>query len=129
MENKEHHSITLNSRVVFTGLDGDLIIELHEIVSVQGADNKAIVHLAENNKHKRKEIVLCKTLKEIEHVLPAEHFIRIHKSWIAAQKHIIKHIKIDGHQLLLSNNQQVPVADARFKQVFEAIVNYKPPLT
>ena len=50
--------------------------------------------------------------------MPAEHFLRVHKSFIVAQNRVLQ---MDGDALVLSGETRVPVARARKKEVTETL--------
>jgi two-component system LytT family response regulator len=66
-----------------------------------------------------RHIIISKTLKEAEEVLPAEDFFRIHNSYLINMKYIKKYIRGEGGEVVMSNGEQIPVSRTR-KQDFLA---------
>jgi len=64
------------------------------------------------------KVITLESLSKLETCLPAEHFLRVHKSFIVATKQV-RHM--DGHQLVLRNDIIIPVARAR-KQAVVALL-------
>ena len=60
------------------------------------------------------KFVTLESLNNLESTLPAEHFIRVHKSFIVAKNRVQK---MDGEMLVLTGNARIPVARARKKEV------------
>lgn len=60
------------------------------------------------------KVVTLESLNNLESTLPAEHFIRVHKSFIVAKNRVQK---MDGEMLVLTGNARIPVARARKKEV------------
>ena len=60
------------------------------------------------------KVVTLESLNNLESTLPAEHFIRVHKSFIVAKNRVQK---MDGESLVLIGEARVPVARARKKEV------------
>lgn len=62
--------------------------------------------------------VTLESLNTLENTLPPEYFLRVHKSFIVAQKRVLQ---LDGDELVLTSGVRIPVARARKKQVIEAL--------
>ncbi len=60
------------------------------------------------------KVVTLESLNNLEATLPAEHFLRVHKSFIVAKNRVQK---MDGETLILIGNARIPVARARKKEV------------
>lgn len=63
------------------------------------------------------KIITLESLNNLENSLPAQHFLRVHKSYIVA-RHRVR--QLEGDYLLLAA-ARVPVARARKRQVVEAL--------
>jgi DNA-binding LytR/AlgR family response regulator len=64
------------------------------------------------------KVVTLESLNNLEVTLPAEHFLRVHKSFIVAKSRVQK---MDGDKLVLSGETRIPVARARKKEVVEVL--------
>ncbi len=64
------------------------------------------------------KVVTLESLNNLESLLPATHFLRVHKSFIVAQSAVQR---MDGHELILAHNVRIPVARAR-KQAVTALL-------
>lgn len=63
------------------------------------------------------KIVTLERLNRLEALLPTAHFMRVHKSYIIATRHVLR---LEGDALLIGS-ARVPVARARKKAVVEAL--------
>lgn len=79
-------------------------IKFEEILFIKADSNYSDIHI-----RKRKYTLRC-TLKDFEEKLPAQHFERVHKSYIVNLSHIdainSTYILIDDHQLPISREMQ-----------------------
>ena len=100
--NKLHHKkITINT-------DGKLVfLEPNDIFYVESDGNYSTLHLSKN-----KKIVVTKKLKEINELLPEDHFFRIHNSYIINLDKIKEFLKSDGY-VILESGAKVPVSRQR----------------
>ena len=83
-------------------------IPISDIRYVEGRKEYVKIYV-ENEK-----VVTLESLNNLESTLPAEHFIRVHKSFIVAKNRVQK---MDGESLVLIGEARVPVARARKKEV------------
>jgi DNA-binding LytR/AlgR family response regulator len=60
------------------------------------------------------KIITLESLSNLEATLPAQHFLRVHKSFIVAKRQVQK---MEGESLVLVGNTRIPVARARKKEV------------
>lgn len=88
--------------------DGKLIfLEPHEIAFIESDGNYSSIYLSEG-----KKIVLTKKLKEVNELLPNEHFFRVHNSFIININKIKEFYKTDGY-VVLDGNHKIPVSRQR----------------
>ncbi|CAL2075025.1 LytTR family transcriptional regulator [Tenacibaculum dicentrarchi] len=94
-----------NKRKITINTDGKLIfLKQSEIVFVESDGNYCTIHAINNRK-----IVVTKKLKEINSLLPEEHFFRIHNSFIINLNKLKQFIKSDGY-VILEDNHRIPVS-------------------
>ncbi|HSK12696.1 MAG TPA: LytTR family DNA-binding domain-containing protein [Phnomibacter sp.] len=65
----------------------------------------------------KRKMVISKTLKEAEEVLPASDFFRIHNSYLVNMKYVQQYIRGEGGEVVLINGETIPVSRSR-KQEF-----------
>ena len=69
-------------------------------------------------------ILVSKTLKFIEELLPSDCFFRIHKTYLVNMNYITQYIKTGGHRVELENGQILEVAQRRAEE-FEQVLTGK----
>lgn len=103
-----------NRRKITINTDGKLIfLEQFEILFVESDGNYCSIHTTNN-----KKIVVTKKLKEINLLLPEEHFFRIHNSFIINLNKIKEFLKSDGY-VIIENNHKIPVSRQRKSDLLE----------
>ena len=94
-----------NRRKITINTDGKLIfLDESEIVYVESDGNYSSIYTKLN-----KKIVITKKLKEVNLLLPEDHFFRIHNSYIINLNKIKEFLKSDGY-VILEGNHKVPVS-------------------
>lgn len=86
----------------FTGIE---LVPYEEIVFCKSDSNYCELKLTGNRK-----ITASKTLKYFEEILPSSQFVRIHKSYLVNIQQIKKYLKRNGGELVMSNNDVIPVS-------------------
>lgn len=103
-----------NRRKITINTDGKLIfLEQSEILFVESDGNYCSIHTTD-----KKKIVVTKKLKEINLLLPEEHFFRIHNSFIINLNKIKEFLKSDGY-VILEDNHKIPVSRQRKSDFLE----------
>ena len=106
----------LNHKKITINTDGKLVfLEPRDIFYVESDGNYSTLYLSEN-----KKIVVTKKLKEIDELLPSDHFFRIHNSYIINLHKIKEFLKSDGY-VVLENNARIPVSRQRKIEFLEKI--------
>ena len=93
-------------------LDGLEFVAIRRILRFEAVRNYARVFL-EDGKH----ILVCRTLKEWEHLLAENNFLRVHHSHLININHIKKYIKGEGGTIIMEDGTEIDVA-VRKKQAF-----------
>ena len=96
--------------------DGLELVHVNEIVSCESDSNYTTLHLRD-----KKKLVISRTLKEFEDILTEDHFLRIHNSFLVNTKHIKKYIRGDGGEVILSNEQNIPVARRKKQELLDSL--------
>jgi len=98
----------LSNKKITINTDGKLVfLEPSDIFYAESDGNYTTLNLLDN-----KKIVLTKKLKEVESLLPDNHFFRIHNSYIINLNKIKEFLKTDGY-VVLENDKRVPVSRQR----------------
>jgi two-component system LytT family response regulator len=67
------------------------------------------------------KLIVSKTLKEIEMMLPEGVFFRIHNSFVANLQRVNKLLKSGGCSLLMENGVEIPVSRQRKDALLEKL--------
>jgi len=106
----------LNHKKITINTDGKLVfLEPKDIFYVESDGNYSTLYLSD-----KKKIVVTKKLKDIDKLLPSEHFFRIHNSYIINLHKIKEFLKSDGY-VVLENNAKIPVSRQRKIEFLEKI--------
>ncbi|QCX01580.1 response regulator transcription factor [Aggregatimonas sangjinii] len=98
------NSNTINKKITIN-TDGKLLfLESDEIIYAESDGNYSTVYLSEGGK-----IVLTKKLKEVNELLPADSFFRIHNSYIINLHKVKEFLKTDGY-VVLKTGHKIPVS-------------------
>ncbi len=97
--------------------EGLKVYKLDSIIRIEG--NGAYCKLIDTNS---KALLISKSLKEVEMMLPESHFFRIHDSHIINLGHIKEYKKEDGGLVILENNDQVPVSRRKKQEFLEKMI-------
>ncbi|CAA0145368.1 LytR/AlgR family response regulator transcription factor [Tenacibaculum maritimum] len=103
-----------NRRKIILSTDGKLIfLDDSEIIFVESDGNYCSIYTTNG-----KKIVVTKKLKEINSLLPEEHFFRIHNSYVINLNKIKEFLRTDGY-VVLENNHKIPVSRQRKSEFLE----------
>ncbi len=102
-------SLSKNSRQalkkIAISIDGKLLfLKPEEITYCESDGNYCHIYLENNEK-----LFVTKKLKEMEALLPAENFYRVHNSFVVNLDKVREFVKTDGY-VILDNKQKIPVS-------------------
>jgi DNA-binding LytR/AlgR family response regulator len=89
-------------------------IHFDAILYVEGMENYIVIHTAE------KSFMTLLRMKNIEEILPAPAFMRIHKSYIASVKAIAA---IDGNEVIVGS-KRLPLSRERKAEILERLLKH-----
>lgn len=95
-------------KVVINSSEGHYVLNIGEIIRFEAERNYTKVIL-----ESEKPLLVAKTLKHFEDLLQSQKFERIHQSHLINVQHIRKYIPRDGGYVVLSNGDNVPVAQRK----------------
>ena len=117
-ENLRGNQSLSGSIAVPTG-DGLLFIKTQNIIRCEAEGNYVIIYQSGKEK-----ILITKNLGDIESMLDAKEFFRVHNSHLVNLSHIKKYVKGDGGYVIMSDNSTVDVA-RRKKEEFMQVLNIR----
>lgn len=97
--------LPVQGKIPVPDMDGIELVACNEIIYIKSDGNYCTLKLTGKRK-----IVASKTLKYFEGALTGNQFFRVHKSYLVNPEHIRKYLKKDGGELLMSNDEMIPVS-------------------
>ncbi|WP_143960854.1 LytR/AlgR family response regulator transcription factor [Litoribacter populi] len=93
------------SKIAIPVSDGYEFIEVKEILFCRSENNYTTFFLENGD-----QILISKTLKEVECILNKHHFIRIHQSYLVNPHHMAKFQRSDGGYVIMKNGEKIKVS-------------------
>lgn len=103
-------------KIALPTLDGFRLERVNNIMYCYADENYTIIVNSRNEK-----ILVAKTMKYIEELLPVEIFFRIHKSYIVNMNFIKSYSKSEGYRITLENGTELDVATRRNDAFIKAL--------
>lgn len=101
----------IHSKVALPTMTGFKLEKINNIMYCEADDNYTKIHTAQGT-----EILVSKTLKFVEELLPAEYFFRIHKTYLVNLNFIASYDRSEGHKIILENGKELEVATRRINE-------------
>lgn len=105
-------------RIALPTLEGLEFVAVREILRCESSSNYTTIYFLNSA-----AMVVCRTLKEIEELLPAHLFLRVHNSHVINKQHVRKYIKGAGGIIKMSDDSEVSVSRLRRDQVLKELTN------
>ena len=99
-------------------MEGIELLELQRIMYCESSGNYCYIYF-DDGEH----LFTSKTLKEVEQLLPADRFHRIHQSYLVNVDFVQKYLKTGGGYIMLKNGKELKVSKYRKEQVMHFIFN------
>lgn len=119
IEKIKHPSVTIQ-KIAIPTLEGFQLLMADSILRCEADSNYTFLFL----KDKRK-LIASRTLKEIEEMLEAFAFIRVHNSHLVNLNEIEKYVKGEGGYLVMSDGATVNVSRSRKELLMKKFLNEK----
>ena len=107
---------TVSGKISVADADGIELVPWDEIIYCKSDSNYCQLVLTDSRK-----IVASKTLRHFGEILPDNLFVRIHKSYLINTKHIKKYLRHNGGELLMINNDVLPVSRNHRDEILKLI--------
>ncbi len=114
LEHRETENASV--RIALPHAKGYKFISVADILYCESDSNYTLLYLANEP-----NFTVCKTLGEIEEILPASMFLRVHRSYVVNTRKIKEMIKSDGGFLVMENNAEIPVSRNKKDEVGEIL--------
>lgn len=96
-------------RIALPTTDGVEFIETASILRCESDSNYTRIFFT----GEQKELLICRTLKDIEAILGAALFVRVHNSHLINKRQVKKLVKTDGGYLLMNDGAEIPLARSK----------------
>ncbi|MEO6682434.1 MAG: LytTR family DNA-binding domain-containing protein [Ginsengibacter sp.] len=109
----------LKNKIGIPVSDGIEFIEVNDIMYCKSQSNYTNFHLANGQ-----QILISKTIKEVEKMLVHYFFMRVHRSFLINPNFMRKYMHHEGGVILMQDNELIPVSNPhkkRIKEIFDAI--------
>ncbi len=104
-------------KIVVPVASGFDILNLNDICYFKAEGSYTNIFFANNS-----SLLVSKNLKHFEFILSGiNHFIRIHRSYIANINYVKKIIRKEGEILLLENKSELPVAEDKMDRIIDSL--------
>jgi two-component system, LytTR family, response regulator len=110
-ENFSYNSIALPTK------DGYQIEKMNNIIYCKAQESYCKIHLAGNFSY-----LVSRSLKQMEQILPAELFFRIHKSFLINLNYLHSYKKAEGY-IILKNGEELEVATRRSEEFLKRLIH------
>jgi two-component system LytT family response regulator len=101
-------------KISIATVEGIHLIALEEIVYCRSEGSYSYICL----RH-QPTIMVSKNLTEMEELIASSRFFRVHKSHLINRDHILKVNKAEGGDVLMANQEKVPISRQRRAEFFE----------
>jgi two-component system LytT family response regulator len=107
-----------SAKIQIPTLEGIELLEVDHIMYCESSGNYCYLYF-DNGDH----LLTSKTLKEVERMLPADRFLRIHQSYLVNFDFVQKYLKGGGGYLMLKNGKELKISKYKKDRVLEFIFN------
>jgi len=115
LSNMNANSAEFN-KIALPTMEGYELERVNNIVYCQAEENYTKIVTNRNE-----AILVAKTLKNIENLLPEKMFFRIHKSYLVNLNYIKSYSKVQGYKITLENGVKLDVATRRNDEFLRAL--------
>ena len=103
-------------KIALPTLDGFQMEKINHILYCEADQNYTRIHTIRGD-----SLLVSKPLGQMEELLPAEIFFRVHKSYLVNMHFIRSYSKAGGHHILLENGTKLDVATRRNEEFIRAL--------
>lgn len=106
-------------KIVLPTMEGMCFEKVKHIAYLEASGNYTVLHFLDG-----RQILVCKTLREVEQLLPEPAFIRIHRSHTIHLRHIKKYVRGKGGHVVLQNSITLTVSAGQKDNFLDALKRY-----
>ena len=108
----------ISSKIALPTLTGFQMEKISHIIYCEADENYTKIFTVRGD-----FILVSRTLKFVEEMLPPQYFFRIHKSFLVNMNFVKSYNRIDGHTILLENGVELEIATRRNEEFVKALTN------
>lgn len=116
---REQRPERAGNKIVLPTMEGMCFEKVKQIAYLEASGNYTVLHFTDG-----RQILVCRTLREIELLLPDTAFARIHRSHTVHLKHLKKYVRGKGGHVVLQNGVSLTVSAGQKDFFLEALRNY-----
>jgi two-component system LytT family response regulator len=116
---REHRSERVSNKIVLPTMEGMCFEKVKQIAYLEASGNYTVLHFTD-----ARQILVCRTLREVELLLPESAFARIHRSHTVHLKHLKKYVRGKGGHVVLQNGVSLTVSAGQKDFFLEALRHY-----
>lgn len=106
-------------KIVLPTMEGFCFEKVKDIAYLEASGNYTLLHFTD-----KRQILVCRTLREIEQMLSEKSFTRIHRSHTIHLKHIKKYVRGKGGHVVLQNGVTLVVSAGQKDLFLNALRQY-----
>lgn len=110
---------TTSGKIVLPTMEGLCFEKIKHIAFLEANGNYTALHF-----YDKRQVLVCKTLREVELMLPETAFVRIHRSHTIHLKHLKKYVRGKGGHVVLQNGVTLSVSAGQKDFFMESLKNY-----
>ena len=114
-----HFSEKTSGKIALPTMEGYHFEKTKHILFLEASGNYTMLHFADG-----RQILVCKTLREVETMLPTDHFVRIHRSHTIQLRHLKKYIRGKGGYVVLHNGATLAVSAGQKDAFLEVVAAF-----
>jgi len=108
-----------SDKIMLPTMEGFCFEKVKQIAFLAAGGNYTTLHFMD-----KRQVLVCKTLREVEMMLPEAAFIRIHRSHTVHLRHLKKYTRGKGGQVLLQNGMMLAVSAGQREMLMDALKKY-----
>ena len=106
----------ISSKIALPTLTGFQMEKISHIIYCEADENYTKIFTVRGD-----FVLVSRTLKVVEEMLPPQYFFRIHKSFLVNMNFVKSYNRIDGHKILLENGVELERATRRNEEFVKAL--------
>ncbi|HOY07641.1 MAG TPA: LytTR family DNA-binding domain-containing protein [Saprospiraceae bacterium] len=116
---REHRVEPTGNKIVLPTMEGLCFEKVKHIAYLEASGNYTVLHFTD-----ARQVLVCRTLREVELLLPEQAFARIHRSHTVHLKHLKKYVRGKGGHVVLQNGVSLTVSAGQKDFFLESLRAY-----